>query len=81
MENPTTSKTRETLLRDVGKLQRNAVQVAQDVRDHATARVDETKQRVTDTILSARENLTTHPFTIFGIGFAVGLFFGFRFRR
>ena len=81
MENLTTSKTRETLLQDVGKLKRDAVRVARDVQDHATAHVDETKQRVTDTFLTIRENLTTHPLALLGIGFAVGLFFGFRFRR
>jgi ElaB/YqjD/DUF883 family membrane-anchored ribosome-binding protein len=81
MENHTTSKTREALLHDVDKLKRNAVQVAQDVRDHATAHVDETKQRVTDTILTVRETLTTHPLSLLGIGFVMGLFFGLRFRR
>ena len=46
MENNTTTKTRETLLHDVDKLKRSAVQVAQDARKHAAAQVNETKERV-----------------------------------
>jgi len=80
MPTNSTRSTRETLFKDVDKLKRNAVQVAQDVRDHATAHVDETKQRFTDTIESARENLVTHPFTLLGIGFAVGVLVGLRLR-
>jgi len=81
MENHTTSDTRAALLKDVDKLKRNAVQVAQDVREHATAHVDETKQRVSDTVQSLRDNLTEQPLTLLGIGFAVGLLVGLRLRR
>jgi ElaB/YqjD/DUF883 family membrane-anchored ribosome-binding protein len=81
MENHTTSKTRQALLHDVDKLKRNAVQVAEDVRDHASAHVDETKQRVTDAIQTVRENLTTHPLALLGVGFTVGFLLAFRFRR
>ena len=81
MENHTTSKTREALFQDVDKLKRDAVQVAQDVRNHATAHVDETKQRVTHAIQTARETLTTHPLTLLGIGFGIGLILGVRIRR
>ena len=81
METPKTSKTRETLLHDVDKLKRNAVQVAHDVRDHATAHVDETKKRVADTIETARESLTTHPVLLLGIGLFVGFLLGLRVRR
>jgi ElaB/YqjD/DUF883 family membrane-anchored ribosome-binding protein len=76
-----TTKTREALIEDVDKLKKNAVQVANDFRNHATAHVDETKQRVTDTIETVRENLTTHPAALLGVGFALGLLFGLRFRR
>ncbi len=81
METNPIAQTRETLIQDVDKLKRDAVQVAQDVRSHASAHVDETKQRVTDTYLTIRENLTTHPLALLGFGFALGLIFGFRFRR
>ena len=81
MQTSPTKKTRDVLLHDVDKLKSNAIQVAQDVRDHATAHVDKTKQRVSDTILTVRESLATHPMTLFGIGFAVGLLVGFQIRR
>ena len=81
MENHTISKTRQILRHDVDKLKRNAVQVAQDVRDHAAAHVDETQQRVNDTYLILQENLTTHSLSLLGIGFVIGVLVGFRFRR
>lgn len=81
MQNNLTSKTRDALVQDVGKLKRNAVQVAQDVQEHAAAHVDQTKQRVTDAIQTAQEALTTHPLALLGIGFGIGFLFGLRFRR
>jgi len=81
MENTTTLKTREALINDVDKLKRDAAQVAQDVRNHANAHVDETKRRMNETILTVRESLTSHPFTLLGIGFVFGFLFGFRFGR
>jgi len=80
MENHTT-KTREALLQDVAALKRNAAQVAQDVREHASAHVDQTKQRVTDTILTVRESAVSHPFSLLGIGFVFGFIVGLRLRR
>jgi len=79
MEN--TTKTREALLHDVDKLKSTAFKVADDVRNHANAHVNQAKARVTDTFQSARDTLTANPLALLGIGFAAGLFFGFRFRR
>ena len=76
METHTTTKTQEALLRDVDKLKQNAGKVVQDVREHASAHIDETKQRVADTFQTARDTLTAHPFYLLGIGFAAGLFLG-----
>ena len=83
MQNHTSSssKTRDVLLKDVDKLKQDAVQVAKDVRNHATAHVDETKQRVNDTLQNFQNELTTHPFTVLGVGFALGFLFGLRFSR
>ena len=81
MKNHSTSDTRKALLEDVDQLKRSATQIAQDVRDHASAHVDETKERVSDLFEAAKENLTTHPLTLLGIGFGVGLLFGLRLRR
>jgi ElaB/YqjD/DUF883 family membrane-anchored ribosome-binding protein len=81
MQNHSVEKTRKALFEDVDKLKRSASQVAQDVRDHASAHVGETKQRVNDTILTLRENLTTRPLALIGLGVGLGLLLGFRFRR
>ncbi len=80
MEN-TTDKTRDALLKDVDKLKRNAVQVAEDVRDHASAHVGATRQRVADTVQTVRETLENNPLALIGIGFALGVLLTFRFRR
>lgn len=80
MENHSSSDTREALHKDVDKLKRNAAQVVQDVRDHASAHVDETRQRVTDSIQSVKENLTDQPWTLLGIGFVAGLIVGLKLR-
>jgi ElaB/YqjD/DUF883 family membrane-anchored ribosome-binding protein len=76
-----TVETRDALFKDVDKLKRNAAQVAQDVREHATAHVDETRQRVTDTFQSVREAVTEQPLALLGIGFAAGLLLGLRLSR
>ena len=81
MENRLSEKTRDVLVKDVDKLKKDAVQVVQDVRKHATAHVDETKQRVSDTIQSVQDNLTAHPLTLLGIGFFFGFLFGVRLSR
>jgi ElaB/YqjD/DUF883 family membrane-anchored ribosome-binding protein len=81
MENHTPDSTRKTLLKDVDTLKRDAVQVAQDVKDHAAAHVDQTRQQVTDTIQSVRDNVAEKPWTLLGVGFALGLVVGWRLRR
>jgi ElaB/YqjD/DUF883 family membrane-anchored ribosome-binding protein len=75
------TKTREALVKDVEKLKKDAVNVVQDVREHANAHVDETKQRVTDTIQSVQDRLTSHPLTLLGVGLFVGFLFGLKFSR
>ena len=81
MQNHTTDSTRAALQKDVDKLKRNAVEVAQDVKDHATAHVDQTRKQVTDTIQSVRDNVADKPWTLLGVGFAVGVLVGLRLRR
>jgi ElaB/YqjD/DUF883 family membrane-anchored ribosome-binding protein len=81
MKNNTTTDTRQALVNDVNRLKGDALQVAQDVRDHANAHVDETRQRVTDTYLSVREDVISHPLSLLGVGFVLGLVMGFRLRR
>ena len=83
-----TSITKETLVKDVQKLKddtsqlkTDAVQIAQDVRSHANAHVDEARQRVTDTISAVRQTFAAHPLYLISTVFAIGLLFGARFRR
>jgi ElaB/YqjD/DUF883 family membrane-anchored ribosome-binding protein len=81
MENHSTADTREALVKDVDKLKQDAAQIAQDVKAHATAHVDATRQRFKDAVSAAQARAAAHPFTILGIGFAVGFVFGSRRRR
>ena len=81
MENHKPSETREILRKDVNRLKDNVSQVIQDIRNHAAAHVDETKQRVNNVVAATRENVMAHPMSLVGAGFALGLFLGLRFRR
>jgi ElaB/YqjD/DUF883 family membrane-anchored ribosome-binding protein len=89
MENHTASaRTHQTLVKDIGKLKdnalqfkENALQVAQDVKNHAAAHVGDTRQRLTDTVVTTREYMVSHPLSLLGAGFVVGLLFGLRLRR
>ncbi len=80
MQNHTTDATRQNLIKDVDKLKGTAVKVAQDVKEHAAAHVDQARQQVTDKIQSVRDNFAEKPWTLVGIGFAVGLLVGLRLR-
>lgn len=82
MQNNTdVSKTRDVLMKDVDKLKDNAVKVAKDVREHASAHVEQTKQRVNESVQTFQETLSANPYTLLGVGFAVGFLFGLRFAR
>jgi len=89
MENHLASnRTREILVKDIDKLKdnalqfkENAVQVAQDVKNHATAQLGDTRQRLSDTVVTTREYMAAHPLSLLGAGFVVGLLFGLRLRR
>ena len=81
MENHSSSETRDVLVKDVNELKKNVVQVAQDVRQHASAHVDETKQRVKETVKNFQDSLGPHPVMLLGLGFALGFLFGLRFSR
>jgi ElaB/YqjD/DUF883 family membrane-anchored ribosome-binding protein len=78
--NHNTARTRAALLQDVGELKRSAAQVAQDVREHAVAHVDETRQRVAQATSALRERMTTNPLALVGIGFVVGFLLALRIR-
>lgn len=78
MENNSTTNTREALLKDLDLLKKNASQVVQDVKDHANARVTETRQHVTGAIGQAREKTRAHPLAILSVGLVIGFILGRR---
>ncbi len=78
--NHLTRHTRETLVNDVDNLKRDARQIADDVKKHAVAHVDETKQRINATIDLVRNYATAHPLTLLGCAVAFGFILGRRRR-
>ncbi len=80
MENNTTTTTREALVKDFNTLKQDTAKVVEDVKQHGTARVEEAKKKVTDTVLFLREQVNAHPFALLGAGFALGYLFALRRR-
>ena len=78
MQNRLTTKTGEALIQDVDRLKHDAARVVLDVREHANAHVQETRQRVTDTFATVRDRLAANPLYLIGFGFALGLLLGLR---
>jgi hypothetical protein len=54
MENHSISDTRAAISKDVENLKRDAAQIAQDVKEHASAHVGQAKQRVSDHFVAVR---------------------------
>ncbi len=71
----------QLFVKDVDKLKRDAVQIVEDVRDHANAHVTQTRQRVSDTLDLVRETVSANPWALVGAGVALGILIGFSFRR
>lgn len=71
----------QAFVQDVDRLKRDAVQIAEDVRDHANAHVLQTRQRVTDTVELVRDTFRTNPLALVGAGIAAGLFLGYLLHR
>ena len=79
MTNNITS-TRDTLLKDTDTLKRDAGQVVDDVKKHATAHVDAVKDNVNEVFDSAYDYLREHPFQLASAALLVGFMVG-SFRR
>ena len=79
MTNNITS-TRDTLLKDTDTLKRDAGQVVDDVKKHATSHVDAVKDNVNETFDSAYDYLRDHPLQLAGTALLVGFVLG-SFRR
>jgi outer membrane murein-binding lipoprotein Lpp len=70
-----------TLNKDIAALKHDVAKIASDMKRHAGARVDATKQIVTDKIQLAREIAAAKPLLILGAGFFLGFLFALRCRR
>jgi ElaB/YqjD/DUF883 family membrane-anchored ribosome-binding protein len=77
----TTTATSDAVIDDVNRLKEDVAKLAADVKAHGRARVDEAKQRVTDTIAATQAQLAARPFAILGFGLLLGFLFGRRSRR
>jgi ElaB/YqjD/DUF883 family membrane-anchored ribosome-binding protein len=75
-----TTETRDTLVKDVEQLKNDVAKITTDAKSHATAHVDEARQRVNEAIASLQAQLASHPFAILGVGIVLGFFFGRRRR-
>ena len=81
MPNKDISETRDTLVNDANKLKENVGQVAQDVKDHATAHVDFVKTKANDTLQGITDYVRENPLHLAAVSFALGLFIGYTRRR
>ncbi len=73
--------TRETLINDTTKLKENVGQIAQDVRDHASAHVDFVKGKANDSVSQLVDYARENPLHVVGGAFALGLIVGFALRK
>jgi ElaB/YqjD/DUF883 family membrane-anchored ribosome-binding protein len=80
MEN-NTSPTRENLVKDISALQRDVTQIAEDLKAHAVAKVEATKQRIHEKVESARAAVSSRPLAILFVGFLIGFIIGSRRRN
>jgi hypothetical protein len=76
--NHVTAQTRDALVKDVANLKRDVSQIAQDVRAHADAHIEATKQLVNEKLEAMRENVSHRPLTILFVGFVLGYLFAGR---
>jgi hypothetical protein len=78
MSNPTVASTRETRIKDVDHLQKDAGHLVADVGKHASAHVDAVKNSVTDSFDLARNFAREHPLKLAAgalfLGFLLGTF-------
>lgn len=80
-QNNGTTQTREALLKDVGNLKEDAAKIVHDVKAHASAHVDQTRQRVTNAVSAAQAQVASHPLAVLATGLVVGYLLGARRRR
>jgi hypothetical protein len=81
MEKSATENTSEVLAKDLTNLKNDVAQIAADVKHHAKAHVDTTRQLINEKIKLAREAAAARPLAIFGAGFLLGFLVAIRCRR
>jgi hypothetical protein len=81
MEKNPTENTGEVLAKDLTNLKKDVAQIAADVKHHAKAHVDTTRQLINEKIKLAREAAAARPLAIFGVGFLCGFVFAMRHRK
>jgi len=78
MTKDTLTSTRNALIEDADHLKRDAGQIVEDVKKHATAHVDAVKDKVNDTFDLARKCVNEHPLKLVAgallLGFLIGTF-------
>lgn len=75
------SDTRQALVDDAVELKRNVGQIAQDVKEHATAHVDFVKDRANDSYQRACDHARENPLHLIAAAFFFGLVIGFTRRK
>jgi ElaB/YqjD/DUF883 family membrane-anchored ribosome-binding protein len=80
MTNDKITNTREALINDTDTLKRDAAQIVDDVKKHASAHVDVVKDSINNTFDQARDYVKERPFHVTAIALFIGFVIG-RFRR
>jgi hypothetical protein len=80
MEKNPTAETSEALMKDIEKLKEDLARIAADLKDHAGAHVDATRQLLAERLRVAKEAAAARPLLILGAGFLLGFLFARRLR-
>ena len=80
MEKNPTAETSEALTKDVEALKQDLGRIAADLKHHATAHVDATRQLLNEKVRVAKEAAAARPLMILGAGFLLGYLFARRSR-
>ena len=80
MTKDTLTSTRDAIIKDTDHLKRDAGQIVEDVKKHASAHVEAVKDKVNDTFDLARNFAKEHPLKLVAAALFVGFIIG-TFRR
>ena len=80
MEKNPTAETSEALVKDVQALKEDLNRIASDLKHHAGAHVEATRQLLNEKVKLAKEAAAARPLLILGAGFILGYLFARRGR-